>query len=150
MTHPGTITNVSKKSVTVQIESVSACASCQAHSRCGFAESKTKTLDIPLSCVDPDLRSTLTQPRTEATFPTQVLVTIDTTHGLLAVLIAYLLPAILLLGVIVGLSLAGLPEWAVILLSLASLALYILLLVLFRQRIDNHFTLKVEKMKSDN
>ncbi len=143
MTHPGTIISVNKKSVTVQIESVSACVACQAHSRCGFAESKTKTLDIPLSCVSPDLRATL-QP-SDLPPQTPVLVTIDTTHGLLAVLIAYLLPAILLLGVVIGLSLAGLPEWAVILLSLASLALYILLLVLFRQRIDNHFTLKVEK-----
>lgn len=143
MTHPGTILSVNKNSVSVQIESVSACAACQAHSRCGFAESKTKTLDIPLSCVAPDLRASLAQSDSQAIAQSQVLVTIDTSHGLLAVLIAYLLPALLLIGVIVALSLAGLPEWAVILLSLASLGLYILLLVLFRQRIDNHFTLKV-------
>ncbi|MBR6899526.1 MAG: SoxR reducing system RseC family protein [Bacteroidales bacterium] len=150
MTHPGTILSINKNSVSVQIESVSACAACQAHSRCGFAESKTKTLDIPLSCVAPDLRASLAQSDSQAIAHSQVLVTIDTSHGLLAVLIAYLLPALLLIGVIVVLSLAGLPEWAVILLSLASLGLYILLLVLFRQRIDNHFTLKVEKSKIEN
>lgn len=136
MEHPGTVIAVGKKTVTVQIESVSACAACQAHSRCGFAESKTKTLDIPTQAFK--------QSSTQAFKPGDpVTVTIDTSHGLLAVLIAYILPAVLLLAVIVGLSLAGLPEWAVILLSLAALGLYILFLALFRQRIDNHFTLSI-------
>ncbi|MBR1549901.1 MAG: SoxR reducing system RseC family protein [Bacteroidales bacterium] len=143
MNHPGTVLSVNKKSVTVQIESVSACASCQAHSRCGFAESKTKTLDIPT----PRLHNSTT-PRLQPGDP--VLVTIDTSHGLLAVLIAYLLPAVLLIGVIVVLSFAGLPEWAVILISLAALGLYILLLVLFRQRIDNHFTLSIQPLTTNH
>ena len=133
MTHPGTVLKTQKGQVTVQITSVSACAACQAHANCGFAESKTKTLDIP--------------DRHWADYHEgeQVTVTIDHSHGLLAVLIAYLLPALLLLGVIVALSLARLPELAVILISFAALALYILLLLLLRRRINSRFTLKVQK-----
>lgn len=135
MTHPGTVLKTQKGQVTVQITSVSACAACQAHSRCGFAESKTKTLDIP------------ERHWNEYHEGEQVSVTIDTSHGLLAVLIAYFLPAILLLGVIVGLSLAGIPELGVILSSFAALALYVAILVLWRKHIDNRFTLKVEKIR---
>lgn len=138
MTHPGTVIKTQKGQVTVQITSVSACAACQAHSSCGFAESKTKTLDIP------DRHWADYSPGE------QVTVAIDHTHGLLAVLIAYILPAVLLLGVIVGLSLAGVPELAVILSSFAALALYIGLLVLLRRRINGRFTLSIVKNENHN
>lgn len=129
MTHPGTVTAVKPGFVTVQITSVSACSACQAHSKCGFAESKTKTLDIP----------------TTDTFAVgaPVTVTIDHTRGLAATWWAYLLPAILLIAVAVGLSLAGLSEPLVIVLSFAVLALYILILYLFRHKLDSKFTLTV-------
>ena len=39
-THDGIVTATGPHSVTVQIKSVSACASCAAHAKCGFAESK--------------------------------------------------------------------------------------------------------------
>ena len=133
MEHEGIVTAVKKGSVTVQIESVSACASCQAHSRCGFAESKNKTLDIPTR-----------QWQQYATGDT-VTVTIDHTHGMQAVLIAYILPALLLLAIVVGLSLAGLPEWAVILLSLLSLGVYVLVLYLTRKKLDSRFELAISK-----
>ncbi|MBR1766953.1 MAG: SoxR reducing system RseC family protein [Bacteroidales bacterium] len=134
VTHPGTVVATKKGLVTVQIESVSACASCQAHSRCGFAESKTKTLDIPLS------RSTAAADRGYSVGDA-VVVTIDPSRGLLATLFAYLLPALILLAVVVTLSLLGIPEPLVILVALAALALYTLLLYLFRRPLDNHFTL---------
>lgn len=133
MTHPGTVLNVKPGSVTVKIQAVSACASCQAHARCGFAESKDKTLDIPT----PEWQLySQDQP---------VTVTIDTTHGLLATWWAYLLPALLLLAVAVSLSSAGLPETLVILLSLATLALYVLALYLWRKKLDGKFTLTISK-----
>ncbi len=132
MEHPGIVIAVKKGSITVQIESVSACASCQAHSRCGFAESKSKSLDVP------------TRQWREYREGQNVTVSIDHTHGLQAVLIAYLLPAVLLLAVIIALSLTGLPEWAVILTSLGALGAYILFLYLIRRRLDRRFTLSVK------
>ena len=133
MTHPGIVTAVKPGFVTVQITSVSACASCQAHSRCGFAESKTKTLDIPSSNLQP--------PTSDLQPGDKVTVTIDHTRGLLATWWAYILPALLLLAVAVPLSLLGLPEPLVIFLTLAALVLYILFLYLFKKKLDSKFTL---------
>ena len=127
--HDGTVVAVSDKTVTVSITAVSACASCAAHAKCGFAESKDKTLDIPSNHSG------------DYHVGQQVVVVIDHSRGLLAVWFAYLLPAILLLAVIVSLSLAHLPEGIVALAALATLAIYILILYLTRRRLDSHFTL---------
>lgn len=134
MTHPGIVTAVKPGFVTVQIESVSACASCQAHSKCGFAESKTKTLDVPTRSLSHSATQSLA-------VGDPVTVTIDYSRGLLATWWAYILPSILIIAVIVTLSLLHLPEPAVILLSLSTLALYILLLFLLRHKLDSRFTL---------
>lgn len=136
MEHPGIVTAVKSGFVTVQIESTSACAACAAHSKCGFAESKTKTLDIP----------------TNSSFAIgdRVTVTIDHTRGLLATWWAYVVPAFLLLASVVGFSLASFSEPTVILLSLAILGLYILILYLFRKKLDSHFTLTVTPSKIHN
>ena len=139
MEHPGIVTAVKPGFVTVQIESTSACASCQAHARCGFAESKTKTLDIPYSVAGSPL-----------TVGSRVVVTIDETRGLLATWWAYVIPALLLLAAVAGFSLAGFSEPAVILLSLALLALYVFVLFLFRKKIDSQFTLTVTPLNQES
>ena len=130
MEHPGTVTAVRPGFVTVEIESTSACAACAAHSKCGFAESKNKTLDIPLNGKQLTLNT-----------GDYVTVHIDESHGLLATWWAYILPALLLLSVAVTLSLLHLPEPLVILLTLATLALYVLLLFFLRKKLDRKFTL---------
>ena len=130
-THSGIVTKVADGKVEVQIESVSACASCQAHAHCGFAESKNKTLEIP--------SADWQQYQAGET----VTVRIDESRGLLAVWIAYLLPALLMLAVIVGLSIAGLPEWAVVLAAFATLGLYVVALYYTRRRVENKFTLTI-------
>ena len=133
MEHPGIVSAVKPGFVTVQIESTSACAACAAHSKCGFAESKTKSLDIP---IDDNLNDNFK-------VGDRVTVTIDHTRGLLATWWAYVVPAVLLLGAVVGFTLAELPEPIVILLSLAVLAVYILILFLLRKKLDSQFTLTV-------
>lgn len=133
MEHPGIVTAVKPGFVTVQIESTSACAACAAHSKCGFAESKTKSLDIP---IDENFNDNFK-------VGDRVTVTIDHTRGLLATWWAYVVPAVLLMGAVVGFTLASLPEPTVILLSLAVLAVYILILFLLRKKLDSQFTLTV-------
>ena len=133
MEHPGIVSAVKPGFVTVQIESTSACAACAAHSKCGFAESKTKSLDIP---IDDNFNDNFK-------VGDRVTVTIDHTRGLLATWWAYVVPAVLLMGAVVGFTLAELPEPIVILLSLAVLAVYILILFLLRKKLDSQFTLTV-------
>lgn len=131
MQHPGTVTSVKKGFVTVQITSLSACAACQAHSKCGFAESKTKTLDIPTALWQ---QYNVGEP---------VTVTIDHSRGLAATWWAYLLPAILLIAAVMAFSFAGFSEPLVILFSLFTLGLYILLLYILRKKLDSKFTLTI-------
>ena len=136
--HPGIVTAVSDKGVTVQINAVSACVSCAAHAKCGFAESKDKTLEIP------------TEHSSDYQIGQHVTVNIDHSRGLLAVWFAYLLPAILLIAVIVALSLAHIPEGLVALAALATLGLYILVLYIARRHIDSHFTLTISPNSENN
>ena len=131
-THDGTVTAVKKNIVDVQIVATSACAACAAHAKCGFAESKNKTVSIPSANWQ------------RYNVGDSVRVCIDQSRGMLAVWIAYVLPAILMLGVIIGLSAAGASEGIVAVAALAALALYVLLLYLIRQRIESRFTLTVE------
>ena len=138
MEHPGIVTAVKRGFVTVQIESTSACAACQAHARCGFAESKTKTLDIPAQAIKPS--------ESRAFHPgDKVTVSIDHKHGLQATWWAYVLPALLLIASIVGFSLASFSEPLVVLLSLLTLGVYVLILYLLRKKIDGKFELSLEK-----
>lgn len=129
--HKGIVSGTRKGWVTVKIEAVSACAACAAHGKCGFAESKDKTIEVP------------TAEWQQYREGDEVTVNIDQGHGMLAVLIAYVLPALLIIGAIVALSLAGLPEWAVAAAAFAVLAVYIAALYFMRKRIDDNFTLTV-------
>lgn len=131
--HAGVVTGVKEGLVAVQIESTSACASCAAHAKCGFAESKNKTVEIPTE----DWRDYQQGDTVE--------VKIDESRGMLAVWIAYVLPALLLIVDIVGLSVAGLPEWAVVLSSFAVLGVYVAILYASRRKVEGRFTLTVNK-----
>lgn len=133
--HEGIVKTVADGRVEVEIESTSACASCAAHARCGFAESKNKTVAVPVAGWR------------EYKPGDAVTVHIDESRGLLAVWIAYVLPAVLMLGAIVGMTLAGAAEWAVAAVALAVLGLYVGGLYLLRRRIGSRFTLTVSKVK---
>ena len=75
----------------------------------------------------------------------RVVVHIDESRGMLAVWIAYVLPALLLLAVIIGLSLARLPEWVVVLAAFATLGVYIAVLYFSRRKVESRFTLTITK-----
>lgn len=131
--HAGTVKAVASGNVEVVIESTSACASCAAHAKCGFAESKNKTIAIP------------TDDWQQYHEGDTVTVHIDESRGMLAVWIAYVLPAVIMLAAIAIMTVLGSPEWAVALAALAVLAIYVGLLYLLRRRIGSRFTLTVSK-----
>lgn len=131
--HQGIVQSTRTGFVSVQIRSVSACASCEAHAHCGFAESKDKTLDIATADWHRFAQGD------------NVVVHIDQSSGMLAVGISYLLPAILLIAIVAALSAAHLPEGIVALSALATLALYVAALYLLRKHIEKRFSLTIEK-----
>ncbi len=130
-THDGIVTKVLEGRVEVRIEAVSACASCAAHGRCGFAESKEKRVEVP------------TKEWQQYSVGQNVKVNIDESKGMQAVWIAYVLPSLLLLAVIIGLSIARLPEWMVVVSAFLMLTLYIVVLYLRRKKVEGKFTLTV-------
>jgi len=132
-THPGTVIAVGKDSVRVKIETLSACASCQAHSRCGFAEKKDTELDIDT--------------RDAASFSVgqSVEVQVLESRGMLAVLLAYVVPSILLLAGLIAL-LQVCSELTAVLLTLGVVAVYYLVLYAFRHQLQNKFTFEIKQM----
>lgn len=132
-THPGTVIAVGKDSVRVKIETLSACASCQAHSRCGFAEKKETELDID------------TRHASSFSVGDAVEVQVLESRGMLAVLLAYIIPSILLLGGLIVL-LQFFSELAAVLLTLTVVAVYYLVLYFFRNRLQNKFTFEITEM----
>lgn len=131
--HSGVVSAVEPRIVHVQMRVVSACASCEAHSKCGFAEAKDKIVDVETS----DWKSyQVGDPCT---------VTIRTGNGVKAVLIAYVLPAAVLLAAFIAFSLFIPSEGVVALLSLAVVCLYGLVLYLFRSRLQRQFSFSISK-----
>lgn len=131
--HSGIVTAVEKGRVSVQMRVVSACASCEAHSRCGFAESKDKTVVV-------DTRDWQSYQQGD-----NVKVIIRTGNGLKAVLIAYVLPAVLLIAAFVTFYSLHLSEVVTALLTLSVVALYGIFLYFMRHRLQQKFTFKLEK-----
>lgn len=132
-THSGIVVAADHGTVTVRMRVQSACSSCEAHAHCGFAESKDKTVEVQTS----DWRSYAPGD--------PVVVAVNTELGLRAVLLAYLLPAAVLLAVFVFLTCAGLSEVVVALLSLASVALYGFILYLSRTRLQRRFSFSLSR-----
>ena len=129
--HDGTVTEVLTNKVKVQIHVVSACASCEAHGKCGFADSKEKIMDID------------TPQWQQYHVGDPVIVTINANRGLQAVAIAYLLPALLLLATFIALTSLNLPEGWVAIVTLLVVALYAVVLYLCRHRLQRRFTISL-------
>lgn len=131
-THDGTVTDVAHGHVQVQMQVLSACASCEAHAKCGFAEKKDKIVEIDTS----DWK--------QYHVGDPVTVIINSGRGLLAVLIAYILPSVVLLASLVVFTLLHIPEGLTALLILLVVALYAIILYLFRHRLQRKFTFQIE------
>ena len=126
----GTIKEVKEGLLVISIECHSACAHCQAHQACGFAESKEKTVEVE----NVDWQQYAVGDAVE--------IDIRESQGLLAVLIAYLLPAIIGLVVL----LVTYNPWGELrsaLTTLAFFALYVVVLRLLRPHLQKKFTYSV-------
>ena len=132
-THDGTVVNSANGKVQVKMQVLSACASCEAHAHCSFSEKKDKLVDIDT----PDWQQyTPGQP---------VTVIINSGHGLLAVFIAYVLPALLILATFAALYSLHLSELVIALLTILAVLLYGIILYFCRHRLQRKFTFRLRK-----
>ena len=130
--HEGIIDHIEGDVAHVKINSVSACASCQAKGVCSAADQEEKYLDVPLAGINYHEGE-----------PIQVQV--EKRLGFKAVALGYFYPFLVLMAVLIVLIATGIPELKAGLVALLSIVPYYLGLYLFRKRIENTFTFSIKK-----
>ena len=131
--HTGVVLSVADKTAHVEIIQTSACSACKAKSMCMSAESQQKQMDVimlePLKVGD------------------QVEVEVRERLAWKAILLAYILPFIVMMAVIVALDfLTDWSEAVVGTLSLCAIALYYIGLSVFKHRLQTQFTFTARKI----
>ncbi len=128
VSHKGVVVAVDGNKIKVQIESVSACAACHAKGMCTLSDKEDKLIDIECpKAVGKKVGDVVT-------------VVVAQQRGMQAVVLAYILPAIVVILSLVGL-LNIVSEPVAIILSLLLLAVYYLILYLLRNKISSKFVM---------
>jgi len=130
--HPGVITEITPDTIKVNIVSVSACSSCHAQSSCVVSDKEIKTIDVPRYGQQFEVGE-------------NVNVVLQKSLGPLAILLGYVAPLFILV-IVLAIS------WSVTnsevqsgLFSLAGVAVYYVLLTLFRTRLKSTFLFTIQK-----
>ena len=132
ISHKGRITAITPEFTTVEIVSTSACAECHAKGVCGMSESKMKEISVP------------TDPYSDRKVGDEVDVVLKKSMGMKAVWISYVIPLFILMILILSLSSVTVHEVYVGLGAIAGVALYYLVIYLFRSRLANDFVFYIK------
>ena len=132
ISHKGVIKSITPELTTVEILSTSACAECHAKGMCGMSESKVKEISVP------------TDPYSVHEVGEEVQVMLKKSMGLKAVWISYVIPLFILMILILSLSSVNVHEAYVGLGAIAGVALYYLVIYLFRSRLANDFVFYIK------
>lgn len=133
VSHEGTILEITPEFTTVEIIAQSACAACHARGLCGVADEKQKIIMVP---TDP-----------YATYRTgdKVLVMLKKSMGMKAVWISYVIPLFILMILVLSLSSVTVHEVYAGLAGIGGVALYYLVIYLFRDRLANDFVFYIKE-----
>ena len=134
--------SVSGETAHVQIVQTSACSACKARSMCMSSESQAKEMDVILV----ESQNGTEPVESPIRVGDQVEVEVRERLAWKAVLLAYILPFIVMLGVIAILDFA--TDWSEAIvgtLSLCGIALYYILLSFFKDRLQKQFTFTARK-----
>ena len=132
ISHKGVIKSITPELTTVEILSTSACTECHAKGMCGMSESKVKEISVP------------TDPYSVHEVGDEVQVMLKKSMGLKAVWISYVIPLFILMILILSLSSVNVHEAYVGLGAIAGVALYYLVIYLFRNRLANDFVFYIK------
>ena len=122
--HDGVVVSIQQQKVTVEMHVVSACSTCKAHEKCAFVDKDNKIVEIETPHWD------------DYSVGDNVIVSVDESLGLFAVLLAYILPALVIVGSVVLLSTLALSEVLVALSTIAITVLYFLVLYRAHSRLQ--------------
>ena len=132
-THDGKVIATANGMVRVEMHVVSACSSCKAHEKCSFVDKADKIVEVET----PEWRNYHEGDT--------VTVSVNEGLGLLAVLLAYFLPAVIIIAAVVLLSLYTGSELLAALVPIALIAIYFLLLYKLHDRLQRKFSFGIEK-----
>lgn len=132
ISHTGRITGITPGITTVEIISESACASCHASALCGMGESKKKVVEVPTTLGNWEVGQ-------------EVLVNLRKSMGMKAVWVAYVAPLIVLFAVLLILLGAGVGELASGLSGLGAVAVYYIVVFLFRDRLKSEYVFYIKE-----
>lgn len=132
ISHKGRIVRMTPQLTTVAIEQHGACGSCHAAGLCGMAEATEKAVELP------------TDPYAKYGVGDEVEVVLKATMGMKAVWLAYCIPLIVLLGVILGLFALGVGEVVAGLSGIGAVGVYYFLLWLMRDRLKNEYVFTIK------
>ena len=133
VSHEGTILEITPEFTTVEIIAQSACAACHARGLCGVADEKQKIIMVP------------TDPYGSYKEGDKVLVLLKKSMGMKAVWISYVIPLFILMILILSLSSVTVHEVYAGLAGIGGVALYYLVIYLFRDRLPNDFVFYIKE-----
>lgn len=134
-THPGEVTKVEKGKITVLMHVLSACSSCKGHEKCAFVDKADKVVEVKTSDWE------------KYSVGDSVIVSVNDSLGLLAVLLAYLLPAIIIIGSVILISIITNSELLAAIIPIAVTVLYFFILYRVRGSLERKFSFGIEKME---
>ena len=117
---------------TVAILQHGACSVCHAAGLCGMSDVAEKAVEVP------------TDPYASYGVGDEVTVVLKASMGMKAVWLAYFIPLVILLVVILGLTAFGMAEVPAAVVGLGSIGLYYLGLYLFRDRLKNEYNFTIK------
>lgn len=133
VSHEGTILEITPEFTSVEIVAQSACAACHARGLCGVADEKQKIIMVP------------TDPYATYKAGDKVLVLLKKSMGMKAVWISYVIPLFILMILILSLSSVTVHEVYAGLAGIGGVALYYLVIYLFRDRLANDFVFYIKE-----
>ncbi len=133
--HKGTVIEVTPDKVVVEIAASTACDGCHAKNICGSSNDSTRTIPV------------FRRHNEDFSVGDRVEVAMTPSMGLKAVVIAYVIPCVILLILLLTLPIVLENELACGLIALGSLAVYYVVLSFFRNRLSTGFVFTVEKLE---
>ena len=132
ISHRGRIVSITPEVTTVEIVSESACAACHAKGLCSLGDSKVKQVELPTRGWD------------NYTVGQEVSVVLRATMGHKAVWLAYVVPLIILVAVLLGILSAGGSELSAGLGAIGAVALYYGVIWLLRERLRKDYVFNIK------
>ena len=127
ISHKGVVIKVTPQVTTVSFTQHGACSECHAAGLCGMGDMAEKAVEVP------------TDPYTKRQVGDEVEVLLKASMGFKAVYLAYLIPLLIIIAVILGLLALGVSEVVSALAGLGAVAAYYLVLWLCRGKLQKEY-----------